>query len=47
VPALGAWGIAESDLPGVAEQAAKASSMIANPLPFTQEELIAVVGAAL
>jgi alcohol dehydrogenase class IV len=47
IPALRAWGITEADLPGVAEKAAKASSMQANPLPLTEEELIAVVSAAL
>ena len=46
VPALRAWGIAESDLPGVVEKAARASSMKANPLPLTSEELLAVVKAA-
>jgi alcohol dehydrogenase class IV len=47
IPALRAWGVTEADLPGVAEKAAKASSMQANPLPLTKEELIAVVRAAL
>jgi alcohol dehydrogenase class IV len=47
IPALRAWGVTEPDLPGVAEKAAKASSMQANPLPLTEEELIAVVRAAL
>ena len=47
IPALRTWGITEADLPGVAEKAAKASSMQANPLPLTEEELIAVVSAAL
>jgi alcohol dehydrogenase class IV len=47
IPALRAWGITEADLPGVAEKAAKASSMQANPLPLTEEELIAVIRAAL
>jgi alcohol dehydrogenase class IV len=47
IPALRGWGIAEADLPGVAEKAANASSMQANPLPLTAEELIAVVRAAL
>jgi len=46
VPALRAWGIAESDLPGVVERAARASSMKANPLPLTEEELQAVLAAA-
>ena len=47
IPGLGAWGLTESDLPGVAEKAVKASSMQANPLPLTEDELIAVVRAAL
>ena len=47
IPALRTWGITEADLPGVAEKAAKASSMQANPLPLTEDELIAVVRAAL
>lgn len=46
VPALRAWGIAESDLPGAVEKAACASSMKANPLPLTSEELLAVLTAA-
>ena len=46
VPALRAWGITEADLPGVVEKAARASSMKANPLPLTGEELLAVVTAA-
>jgi alcohol dehydrogenase class IV len=47
VPALRAWGITEAELPGVVEKAARASSMQANPLPLTGEELLAVVMAAL
>jgi alcohol dehydrogenase class IV len=46
VPALRAWGITEADLPGVVEKAARASSMHANPLPLTSEELLAVLAAA-
>jgi alcohol dehydrogenase class IV len=46
IPALRVWGIAEADLPGVVEKAAKASSMQANPIPLTAEELMAVVRAA-
>ncbi len=46
VPALRAWGIAEADLPGFVEKAAHSSSMQANPLPLTAEELLAVVAAA-
>ena len=46
IPPLRAWGIIESDLPGVAEKAARASSMKANPLPLTDEELRTVLTAA-
>jgi alcohol dehydrogenase class IV len=47
VPPLRDWGITENDLPGVVEKAARASSMQANPLPLTSEELLAVLTAAL
>lgn len=46
IPALRAWGIAQADLPGVVEKAARASSMQANALPLTGEELLAVLTAA-
>jgi alcohol dehydrogenase class IV len=46
VPLLRAWGIAEADLPGVVEKAARASSMQANPLPLTDAELLQVATAA-
>ena len=46
VPPLRKWGIFEADLPGIVEKAARASSMQANPLPLTGEELLAVVTAA-
>jgi alcohol dehydrogenase class IV len=46
VPSLRAWGITEADLPGVVEEATRASSMKANPLPLTSEELLAVITAA-
>jgi alcohol dehydrogenase class IV len=46
IPALRAWGITEEDLPGVVEKAAKASSMQANPIPLTSDELMAVLLAA-
>ena len=46
IPALRAWGITEGDLPGIVEEAARASSMKANPLPLTSGELLAVVAAA-
>jgi alcohol dehydrogenase class IV len=47
IPPLRAWGVTEADLPGVVEKATQASSMKANPLPLTGEELLAVVTAAL
>jgi alcohol dehydrogenase class IV len=47
IPSLRIWGISEADLPGVVEKAARASSMQANPLPLTSQELLAVVAAAL
>ena len=46
IPGLRAWGIAEADLPAVVEKAARASSMQANALPLTSEELLAVLTAA-
>ena len=46
VPGLHTWGIAQADLPAVVEKAARASSMQANPLPLTGEELLAVLSAA-
>jgi alcohol dehydrogenase class IV len=46
VPALRAWGIAQADLPAVVEKAAHASSMKANPILLTSEELLNVISAA-
>jgi alcohol dehydrogenase class IV len=46
VPSLRAWGINEADLPGVIEEASRASSMRANPLTLTGAELQAMVTAA-
>jgi len=46
IPALRSWGITEADLPNVVEKAARSSSMQANPLPLTSEELLAVARAA-
>jgi alcohol dehydrogenase class IV len=46
VPPLRTWGITEADLPRIVEEAARASSMQANPLPLTTDELFAVVTAA-
>jgi len=46
IPALRTWGIAAADLPAIVEKAARASSMQANPLPLTGDELLAVLAAA-
>jgi len=47
VPTLRKWGIQEADLPAVVEKAARASSMQANPLVLTAEEMLEVLEAAL
>lgn len=47
IPGLRAWGISESDLPAVVDKAAQASSMKANTLPLTRDELLGIVSAAL
>jgi alcohol dehydrogenase class IV len=47
IPSLRAWGVTEADLPGIVEKAARASSMQANPFPLTNDELLAVLAAAL
>ena len=47
IPSLRAWGVTEADLPGVVEKAARASSMQANPLLLTSEDLLALIAAAL
>jgi alcohol dehydrogenase class IV len=39
IPGLGAYGIQEKDAAIIVEQAAKASSMKANPIALTNEEL--------
>ena len=44
---LRTWGLAEADVPGVVEKAMQASSMKANPVALTVEELRAVLTAAL
>ena len=47
IPSLRTWGVTEADLPGVVEKATRASSMQANPVPLTSEELLALIAAAL
>jgi len=43
---LRSYGIREADLPGLVEKASRASSMKANPIPLTEEELTAIVKTA-
>ena len=47
IPTLRAHGITAADAPAIAEAAIKASSMKANPLPLTREELMEILGSAL
>lgn len=47
IPPLSAYGITQTQVPGLVEKAAKASSMKANPIVLTQEELTHTLKAAL
>jgi len=47
VPALRTYGVTETDIPALAEKAARASSMQANPIKLTREELEESVSRAL
>jgi alcohol dehydrogenase class IV len=44
---LRAYGVTESDVPDVAEKAAKASSMKGNPIALTPQELHEILTRAL
>jgi alcohol dehydrogenase class IV len=44
---LGAWGVAEADVPALVEKAARASSMKANPVVLTNEQLRELITRAL
>jgi alcohol dehydrogenase class IV len=46
IPALRAWGVAQADLSAIVEKAIHSSSMQANPLPLTAEELLTVAAEA-
>jgi alcohol dehydrogenase class IV len=46
VPRLGALGVDAADLPAIAEQAQRASSMKANPVPLSSDQLVAILTAA-
>ena len=47
IPPLRAYGVSEADIPVLVEKAAKASSMKANPLPLTPEELREIISQAV
>jgi alcohol dehydrogenase class IV len=47
IPGLRTYGVSESDVPVVVEQAVKASSMKANPIQLTTEELTKVLEQAI
>lgn len=47
IPPLSAYGMKETDIPAVAEKAASASSMQANPLTLTREEMELILRLAL
>lgn len=47
IPGLRAYGVTEDDIPALVEGAARASSMKANPIPLTEEELVEIVRRAM
>ncbi|MBI2924781.1 MAG: iron-containing alcohol dehydrogenase [Verrucomicrobia bacterium] len=47
IPSLGAYQVTRADLPALVERAAQASSMKANPIALTPEELHGILEAAL
>jgi alcohol dehydrogenase class IV len=47
LPALRSYGLTSSHLPALVDQAARASSMKANPLPLTPDELTEILARAL
>ena len=47
IPRLGSYGITASDAPAIVESASKASSMKANPIVLTPEELREILAAAI
>jgi alcohol dehydrogenase class IV len=47
IPALNTYGIQSTDVPELVEKAARASSMKANPIVLTSEELARTLQAAL
>jgi len=47
IPKLSTFGLNEKDLPAIALQALKASSMKGNPVALTAEELTGILAASL
>jgi alcohol dehydrogenase class IV len=47
VPGLRAWGIGPGHVPEIARRAAQASSMKANPIALTNQELEEILAAAV
>jgi alcohol dehydrogenase class IV len=47
IPPLRTYGMTEADIPAICENAASASSMKANPIVLTKDELAAVLRSAL
>ncbi len=47
IPALSTYGLKDAGIPAVVEKAARASSMKANPIPLTEQELVRVLTDAM
>lgn len=47
IPPLSAYGLTPADIPTVVEKASRASSMKANPIALTTDELTGILTAAL
>ena len=47
IPSLATYGLTRAEIPAIVEASAKASSMKANPLPLTTDELTAILEHAL
>lgn len=47
IPPLSAYGVSDDDVPALVERAARASSMQANPIPLTDEEMAEILRRAM
>ncbi len=47
IPGLGRYGVTAADIPALVQKARVASSMKANPLPLTDDELTEIAARAL